>query len=106
MSVKPVIRKILEDMFQRRIAAGGKIKMRKSKGGLPVGGKKKRVKKGGLTSGGLRVGGKKKAKKSVKKSVKKQKGGANPWMSHLMKVKRANPHLSLSEAMVKAKKSY
>jgi hypothetical protein len=30
----------------------------------------------------------------------------NPWMKHLMKVKKDNPKLSLTEAMKKAKKTY
>jgi hypothetical protein len=30
----------------------------------------------------------------------------NPWMKHLMEVKKANPNLSLTEAMKKAKKTY
>jgi len=30
----------------------------------------------------------------------------NPWLIHLMQVKKDNPKLTLTEAMKKAKKSY
>lgn len=30
----------------------------------------------------------------------------NPWIKHLMSVKKANPKMSLTDAMIKAKKTY
>lgn len=36
----------------------------------------------------------------------KTKKPTNPWMKHLMSVKAANPKMSLTEAMKKAKKTY
>lgn len=42
---------------------------------------------------------------SDKEEVKSSKK-LNPWMSHLAKVRKANPSLSLKECMVKAKETY
>ena len=39
--------------------------------------------------------------KEVKSSKK-----SNPWMTHLSKVRKANPKLSLKECMTKAKETY
>lgn len=112
MSVRSLTKQIIKDMLQRQINAGAG--RRKKSGGLPVGGLgiggRKKKKSGGLPVGGLRIGGKTKKTKSKAKGKKPRKGIVPPalraWHSHLSKVRRANPNLTMAQAMVKAKKTY
>jgi hypothetical protein len=116
MSVRSLTTKIIENMLERRVKAGG-LRI----GGLPIGGKKKKIyseigrasiKKKENKGRGFAIGGKKKKPKRAGLGIggKKKKGVVPPalrkWHAHLMKVRKANPSLSLKEAMIKAKKSY
>ena len=66
--------------------------------------KKKMVKKAVKKAVAKKMVKKAVAKKLMKKAVAKKV--VNKWMNHLQKVRKANPKLSLSEAMVKAKMTY
>lgn len=67
------------------------------KGGVGVGGRKK--KKGGVGVGGVSVGGRKKRKGGA------PRGGANPWIAHVKKFAKQHG-LTYGEALKKARKSY
>jgi hypothetical protein len=110
-----VYRKLISDMLQRRVNAGGRKPAMKKKAGV-------RKSRAGLRVGGIGIGGRMRKPRGARrdsvsmggrkrKAVRKSRGGAVPahlkkWHAHLMKVRRANPNLSMREAMMKAKKSY
>lgn len=99
MSVQSLTKKILQNMLQRKVNAGGlRVGGKKRKPKTKTVAKKKKVKRAGMTVGG-------------KKKKGPKKGGAvpsalKPWHSFLMKFRRAHPNMEMKEAMHRAGIAY